>query len=106
MGDDINVHDQWAVESQGRIQDRTREHLGTTDKGIVAYRKMLLAEIRKAAAGERVFLELDEAEARAVRGPSTIDGIGPAEGWQTFWEDAIRARKDNASWAAIGATVG
>ncbi len=105
MGDDINVHDQWAVESQGRIQDRTREHLGTTDKGIVAYRKMLLAEIRKAAAGERVFLELDEAEARAVRGPSTIDGIGPAEGWQTFWEDAIRARKDNASWAAIGATV-
>ena len=24
MGDDINVHDQWAVESQGPIQDRTR----------------------------------------------------------------------------------
>ena len=35
MGMDINVHDQWAVESQGRIQDRTREHLGTTDKGII-----------------------------------------------------------------------
>jgi phthalate 4,5-dioxygenase oxygenase subunit len=32
MGDDINVHDQWAVESQGAIQDRTREHLGSTDK--------------------------------------------------------------------------
>ncbi|MEP7243985.1 MAG: Rieske 2Fe-2S domain-containing protein, partial [Gammaproteobacteria bacterium] len=29
MGDDINVHDQWAVESQGKTQDRTREHLGT-----------------------------------------------------------------------------
>ncbi len=28
MGLDINVHDQWAVESLGRIQDRTREHLG------------------------------------------------------------------------------
>ena len=26
--DDINVHDQWAVESMGAIQDRTREHLG------------------------------------------------------------------------------
>ena len=32
MGEDINVHDQWAVESQGTIQDRTREHLGLTDK--------------------------------------------------------------------------
>ena len=31
MGEeDINVHDQWAVESMGAIQDRTREHLGTS----------------------------------------------------------------------------
>src|SRR5690606_5071836 len=35
MGEnDINVHDQWACESMGAIQDRTREHLGTTDKVI------------------------------------------------------------------------
>jgi hypothetical protein len=37
MGEeDINVHDQWAVESMGAIQDRTREHLGTSDKVIMA----------------------------------------------------------------------
>jgi len=47
MGEDINVHDQWAVESQGRIQDRTREHLGTTDKAIVARRKLLIARSRR-----------------------------------------------------------
>ncbi len=34
--DDINLHDQWAVESMGAIQDRTREHLGTSDKVIMA----------------------------------------------------------------------
>jgi phenylpropionate dioxygenase-like ring-hydroxylating dioxygenase large terminal subunit len=28
MGQDINVHDQWAVESMGAIADRTKEHLG------------------------------------------------------------------------------
>ena len=33
MGADINVHDQWAVESMGAIQDRTREHLGTVRQG-------------------------------------------------------------------------
>src|SRR5229473_843152 len=37
MGADINVHDQWAVESMGAIQDRTREHLGTADKAIVQH---------------------------------------------------------------------
>jgi hypothetical protein len=40
MGADINVHDQWAVESMGRIQDRTREHLGQSDKAIVEYRRL------------------------------------------------------------------
>ncbi|MCD6665641.1 MAG: hypothetical protein LT081_06135, partial [Hydrogenophaga sp.] len=38
--DDINVHDQWACESMGAIQDRTREHLGTTDKVIMAHRRL------------------------------------------------------------------
>lgn len=98
MGDDINVHDQWAVESQGRIQDRTREHLGTTDKAIVAYRRLLLSEIRKAAAGEPVFLELAPADAAAVRGPATIDGVGPSASWETFWKDAVRDRTQGASW--------
>jgi hypothetical protein len=98
MGFDINVHDQWAVESQGPIQDRTREHLGTTDKAIVAYRKMLLAEIRKAAAGERVFLELTDGQAAAITGPATIDGIGPTETIDDYWRVADQRRRDAAPW--------
>ena len=46
MGEeDINLHDQWAVESMGAIQDRTREHLGTSDKVIMANRRTLLKAI-------------------------------------------------------------
>lgn len=106
MGDDINVHDQWAVESQGRIQDRTREHLGTTDKAIVGYRKMLLGEIRKSSAGNPVFLQLDEAGAKAIRGPATIDVVGPLSDWEGFWVDAVRSRNERARWhdAALGMT--
>src|SRR4029079_12223463 len=51
MGQDINVHDQWAVESQGAIQDRTREHLSTSDKVIMANRRALLKAIEPAQAG-------------------------------------------------------
>jgi phthalate 4,5-dioxygenase oxygenase subunit len=96
MGEDINVHDQWAVESQGEIQDRTREHLGFTDKAIVAFRKLLLAAFRQAAAGERVLMELDAAAACRITGPATIDGIGPADTWQDYWRSADARRREGA----------
>ena len=51
MGMDINVHDQWACESMGPIQDRTEEHLGTTDKAISAYRRLLIQTISKVEKG-------------------------------------------------------
>ncbi len=51
MGADINVHDQWACESMGAIQDRTNEHLGQSDKGISAYRRILRRAIDEAGSG-------------------------------------------------------
>ena len=36
-------------DSQGPIQDRTREHLGPTDVGIVEFRKLLMGAARGAA---------------------------------------------------------
>src|SRR5579863_4209636 len=39
MGFDINIHDQFACESPGRLSDRTREHLGSSDRGILLYRR-------------------------------------------------------------------
>jgi nitrite reductase/ring-hydroxylating ferredoxin subunit len=96
MGEDINVHDQWAVESQGAIQDRTREHLGLTDKAIVAFRMMLLAAFRQSAAGEKAPMELDAAAASQITGPSTMDGIGPADDWQSYWRGVDNRRRQGA----------
>jgi phthalate 4,5-dioxygenase oxygenase subunit len=42
MGTNFQAHDAFATESQGAIQDRTREHLVSSDKAIVAARKLLL----------------------------------------------------------------
>ncbi|WP_323825245.1 hypothetical protein, partial [Pseudomonas aeruginosa] len=81
------VHDQWAVESQGAIQDRTREHLGTSDKGIALYRRILIEAIEQAGRGERPLMVLDSAEAVQLRGPATVDGIGPKDGWTQFWQE-------------------
>jgi len=100
MGNDINVHDQWAVESMGRIQDRTREHLGQSDKAIIQYRRLLREQIEKVASGEPPMLFLDPAEARSVQGPATMDGIGPTRGWEAYWREVDVRRRRNAPWAA------
>lgn len=46
MGFNFQAHDAFATESQGPIQDRTREHLVSSDKAIVAARKLLLNAIK------------------------------------------------------------
>ncbi|MCZ6603541.1 MAG: aromatic ring-hydroxylating dioxygenase subunit alpha [Alphaproteobacteria bacterium] len=93
MGHDINVHDQWAVESMGPIQDRTAEHLGTSDKGITAYRRMLLAAI-------------DAPDGDALPGlngspdrPVAVDTMAPAASWQDHWPQVDRARRQRSAWA-------
>ena len=93
MGFDINIHDQWACESQGPIQDRTRENLGSTDRGIVLYRRLLLDAIRKNEAGE---LQVNT----DASGPPAIDGIGPTDGIDDYWREADQKRRQQAKWAA------
>ena len=90
MGSDINVHDQWAVESMGAIQDRTREHLGTADKAIVAYRRLLRQEIEKVASGTNpscTSMPPMRAASRARR-RWTASGrrrAGKPSGWRSTW---------------------
>jgi hypothetical protein len=97
--DDINVHDQWAVESMGPIQDRTREHLGTTDKVIMANRRLMLAAIDAVQSGGTAPFAADPARtAEQVGGPDTVDGIAPAGAWGTWWREQAAARHHKAPW--------
>jgi phthalate 4,5-dioxygenase len=96
MGEDINVHDNWAVESQGRIHDRTREHLGQTDKAISAYRRVLLDAIAKTEAGETPLYARPDGAAL----PVTVDGVAPANAWDIYWREADLKRRRAAPWQA------
>ncbi|MCS6931110.1 MAG: aromatic ring-hydroxylating dioxygenase subunit alpha [Acetobacteraceae bacterium] len=99
MGHDINVHDQWAVESQGPIQDRTREHLASSDKAIAANRRLLMRAIAAVEEGRDPPLMLDEEAARRLTGPATIDAMAPADRWQSHWREAVARRRAAAPWA-------
>ncbi|MDO9483657.1 MAG: Rieske 2Fe-2S domain-containing protein [Hydrogenophaga sp.] len=96
--DDINVHDQWACESMGAIQDRTREHLGTTDKVILANRRLLLQAMDTVEQGGTPPGIADAAQHAHISGPDTVDGIAPAQDWQAWWQDAVRAKRAAAPW--------
>ena len=98
--DDINVHDQWACESMGAIQNRTREHLGTTDKVIIANRRILAKAIDDVAAGFMPPGFANPEVAACRTGPDTVDGIAPAHNWQTWSTDTMQAKRDGAPWNA------
>jgi phthalate 4,5-dioxygenase oxygenase subunit len=97
MGLDINVHDQWAVESMGPIQDRTVERLGVSDRAVTANRRMLLRAIADHEAGKAT---PGMATGRALSGPEAVDMVATAADWQERWREHEHERRRRSPWAA------
>ncbi|MBM3486304.1 MAG: aromatic ring-hydroxylating dioxygenase subunit alpha [Alphaproteobacteria bacterium] len=98
MGEDINVHDAWAVESAGPIQDRTTEHLGASDKAIIANRRLLIRAIGALESGATP-PALGPALQR-LRGPVSVDMVGTSAGWRDEWRGHDERRRARSPWAA------
>ena len=95
MGLDINVHDQWAVESMGPIQDRTEEHLGKTDVAIIHYRRKLRAAITALGAGDEAALPMrGGVDMRAIHGPAANDTISTDGDWRQAWTGGDAERRE------------
>jgi hypothetical protein len=99
MGEeDINVHDQWAVESMGSIQNRTREHLGTSDKLIMANRRVLLQAIESLSKGGPIPGVANSEVAQVRTGPDTVDGIAPSGTWAQWWPQQVALKQSQSTW--------
>jgi phthalate 4,5-dioxygenase len=96
--DDINVHDQWACESMGRVQDRTKEHLASTDRVIAANRRWLRTAIDTVEQGGLPPSIAQPEVATQTWGPDTVDGIAPAASWQRWWRDESQSKRQAAPW--------
>lgn len=92
MGNDINVHDQWAVESQGHIQDRTKETLASSDVAIKAYRKNLIKSIQQKDLSNVNLSHNDHSI------PKAIDVIASLDDWEKAWAEAEAKRRQSCSW--------
>jgi len=60
--------------------------------------RLLVKAIEQAQAGERPLMVLDRAAASGMTGPATMDAIGPTDGWESFWPEIDRQRRDAAPW--------
>lgn len=103
MGRDINVHDQWAVESPGPVVDRSAEHLGASDKGIIAYRRKLIEAIGGLADGAAP--PMTNGGADGLSGPAAIDTIADADDWESGWRQAEAVRRERSAWARGSASA-
>ncbi len=97
MGFDINVHDQWAVESPGAIHDRTKEHLSPADVGIRVQRRMMLAAMADPSPETLV----GTVERAGLRGPGAIDAVAaPGDtDFEAAWRAQEAKRRAAAPWA-------
>ena len=99
MGMDINVHDQWAVESPGAIFDRSKEHLASSDKCITAFRKELIQGIKDVAAGQNPPFTVEGHKSTSMWGPLAIDTTTDLENWNEKWKENDLARRKISPWA-------
>lgn len=102
MGLDINVHDQFAVESMGRVADRTAERLGTSDRAVIAARRLLLRAADAGRAGLPARPVTEDAAA-SLTGPAAADGVCPADRWREHWKTLYSERIKHSPWAAQAA---
>lgn len=100
MGLDINVHDQWAVEGMGAIQDRTQEHLGRSDVAIIRYRRLLRRAMDALEQGADQTLLMQEAETANMRGPLSNDAIAQSDDWRNASHQADMQRRAACPWDA------
>jgi len=86
LGRNFAAQDLCVVLGAGVIQDRTREHLGYSDQGLVAVRRSLLRAIRELQVGTEPANVVRQAEANDFQDLIAQDGMIPAsEDWRTFY---------------------
>ena len=87
MGRNFQDHDRFAVESQGRVLDRTTEHLATTDKALIAMRRQMLTAIETVRKGGDPLMADPQTPNPArdvvVRSVRVSAGENPHDVWRT-----------------------
>jgi hypothetical protein len=85
LGTNFQVHDAFATESQGAVQNRTEENLVSSDKAIVAARKLILNAIKDVQQGREPQHVIRDAKANGFPNLVVIsDVIAKSLDWKEY----------------------
>jgi phthalate 4,5-dioxygenase len=87
VGRNFAVHDTMATESEGDIYDRSQEHLGYTDRGIIHLRKVMVSAIKDVQEGRDPIHVIRDQERNHFPDMVAQDQmIRTSDGWEGFWK--------------------
>ena len=90
MGRSFSAQDACVTEGAGPIQDRTQEHLGYSDRAILAARDLLMRAMQGAQTGADPAHVLRDPAANRFPHLVVINDIVPNSDWRGRWKDALR----------------
>ncbi len=90
IGTSFNAQDACVIEGAGAIQDRTQEHLGYTDKGLITARKLYLRAILDLQEGREPPSVIRDPALNRTQNTTVVDGVIPAV---PDWRDRLKARE-------------
>jgi 5,5'-dehydrodivanillate O-demethylase oxygenase subunit len=98
VGNNIPWQDEMAWVGQGPITDRTQEHLATSDKGIMLYRRLLLENLERVERGEDPMA--------VIRDPAINEPMIAISRGSRY--DAFHPGQDRAEWdpEPVGSAIG
>ena len=86
LGTEFEAHDVFATESQGAIQDRTKENLGYSDKAVAAGRRVLLRAIRDVQEGHEAPHVVRDPAHKCFTHLQCAHAVVPSSAdWRTEW---------------------
>jgi hypothetical protein len=90
MGRIFNVQDVAIVEGSGAILDRTKEYLGSSDKALIACRKLFFKALRDLQAGKEPAHVIREIEANRLSHIVVLSEIIESPEWQDHLDKRIK----------------
>jgi hypothetical protein len=90
LGPSFAVHDMWATEGEGSIQDRTKEHLGYTDKAIALARRLMLNAVKQVQDDGSAPHVVRDAAANNFHHLAAVQEVVPkTEEWASVWKKNV-----------------
>ena len=69
------------------------------DGMLAVYNRLEICALDEIEKGGKPLMVLDAQTAPKITGPAAIDGIGPTDDWQGYWQKTDASKRKAASWA-------